>query len=96
MNVLGHIGGVAFIVAAFAFHFRARFLSDQAEGWPGAPQPVRLVVGALSAVLTCAGFWKAATGWLPEWANTGVAVALAIYGVIFAFNIGLQRERADS
>lgn len=96
MNVLGHIGGVAFVVAAFAFHWRARFLSDQAEGWPAAPRSVRLAVGGLSAVLTCAGFWKATTGWLPEWADTVVALALAAYGVICAFNIGLQRERADS
>jgi len=95
VNVLGHISGAALIVAAFAFHFRARFLGDQALGWPAAPVVVRRTIDGVSGVLTASGFWWASTGHLPDLVLAAVTLAVAVYAVVLAWNVGRQRQASD-
>lgn len=91
MTIGAVIGGAALIVAAYAFHWRARLLGAHALGWPGAPLGLRLALDLAAAVFVLAGLWQAVAGFLPAWLLVAVEIALAIYAVAFAVNLGRQR-----
>lgn len=85
------IGGAALIVAAYAFHWRARLLGGDALGWPGAPLVLRLTLDIAAAVFVLAGLWQTVASRLPLWLLVAVEAALAVYAVAFVFNLGRQR-----
>lgn len=91
MTIGAVIGGSALIVAAYAFHWRARLLGAKAQGWPGAARRLRLVLDACGFVFVFAGLWQAFGGLLPAWLLLGVELALAVYAAVFAINLGQQR-----
>lgn len=91
MTIGAVIGGSALIVAAYAFHWRARLLGARALGWPEAPRLLRLVLDGAAFVFVLAGLWQSATGILPPWLLIACELALAVYAVAFAVNLGRQR-----
>lgn len=91
MTIGAVIGGSALIVAAYAFHWRARLLGAPAHGWPGAPLVLRLALDLAAGFFLLAGLWQAVAGTLPPWLLLAVEMALALYAVAFAINLGRQR-----
>ena len=91
MSAVSLLGGAALLVAAFAFHVRARLLGEHGQGWPEAPRAVRWAIDAALLPMVPAGFWWMLTGSLPDWLVAGVALGLAAYGSAMAFNIARQR-----
>jgi hypothetical protein len=91
MTIGAVIGGAALIVAAYAFHWRARLLGAKARGWPGAPRLLRLALDLAATVFVLAGLWQGVEGRLPDWLLIAVELALAVYAVAFAVNLGRQR-----
>jgi hypothetical protein len=85
------VTGGALILAAYAFHWRARFLGENAHGWPAAPLLIRVVIDGAALVLLLAGLWLVVTGRLPPWLQAALALILAGYAVTFAVNISRQR-----
>jgi hypothetical protein len=91
MSVAAILSGAALCVAAYAFHWRARLLGDQARGWPAAPLVIRVAIDTAALALLLAGLWQVTGRALPPWLQAAVSLALAVYAVIFALNIGRQR-----
>jgi hypothetical protein len=91
MTIGAVFGGAALIVAAYAFHWRARLLGAKALGWPGAPLVLRMALDLAAAVFVLAGLWQSVAGRLPLWLLIAVELALALYAVVFAINLGRQR-----
>lgn len=93
MSLYAILSGAALCIAAYAFHWRARLLGDQAHGWPAAPLVIRLAIDCAALVLLLAGLWQITGRALPPALQVVVSLALAVYAVIFALNIGSQRQR---
>jgi len=91
MSAAAILSGAAMCVAAYAFHWRARLLGDQAHGWPAAPLVIRLALDSAAVAMLLAGLWQVTGHEPPPWMRVVVSLALAGYAVIFAVNIGRQR-----
>jgi len=91
MSVAAILSGAALCVAAYAFHWRARLLGDQAHGWPAAPLVIRVAIDSAALALLLAGLWQVTGRALTPGLQAAVSIALAVYGVVFAVNIGRQR-----
>ena len=94
MNAVALISGAALCVGAYAFHWRARLLGDQSHGWPAAPLVIRIALDAAAITLLLAGTWQISTGKIPAGLQAALSVVLASYAVVFAVNIGRQRQPA--
>lgn len=96
MTAAAIVSGVALCIASYAFHWRARLLGDQSHGWPAAPLIIRLAIDAAALTLLLAGLWQVSTGKIPPWLQASVAVVMAGYAVVFAINIGRQRQPPEA
>ena len=92
MNALALLTGGALVVASYAFHWRARLLGGNAQGWPAAPLLIRLAIDSTALLLLIAGLWLIVAGRLPLWLQAGLALGVAAYSIVFAVNISRQRQ----
>lgn len=95
MTVVSFLGGAGLLIAAFAFHVRARLLGDHGRGWPEAPAFIRYAIDAALLPMVPAGVWWMLKGEVPDWLVAGVSLGLAIYGAAMAFNIARQRSTTE-
>lgn len=91
MTVASIMGGGALLIAAYAFHVRARLLGTAAEGWPQAPVHVRWALDIALLPMVLAGLWWIASGGVPQWLLVGVSIGWSVYGCTLAVNIARQR-----
>lgn len=91
MTAASILGGSGLLIAAYAFHVRARLLGDTAHGWPGAPRFVRYAIDAALLPMVPAGLWWIVAGSVPQWLMAAVSLGWAAYGSALAFNMVKQR-----
>lgn len=95
MSAASVIGGAGLLIAAYAFHVRARLLGRTGQGWPEAPRVVIWSIDIALLPMVLAGVWWVLIGSLPDWLMAVVALGLAVYASAMAANIARQRSRLE-
>lgn len=84
-------GFILLLIAGVSFVFRSRLLCREAQGWPHASFPVRAACFGLGLWLMGRGLVVALRHDPVDDARLATSAALAVYGVVMAVNLLLQR-----